>query len=128
MVMPRHSLTEFRRIFAFDYRFNGSRSLDDVAERLSGKFEFEDVYNFEEVIDRIRTKGFLQDWEKAMAMKSAVVYPPMIYFLFFQINNLGGKLFVLETNESWYSYEKILLSMKSFGKNAGIVCNFISLC
>jgi len=128
MVMPRHSLTEFRRIIAFDYRFNGSKSLDDVAERLSCKFEFEDVYNFEEVICHLRSGGFLQDWEKAMAIKSAVVYPPMIYFLFFQINNLGGKLFVLETDESWYSYEKILLSMRSFGKNAGIVCNFISLC
>lgn len=126
--MPRHSLMEFRRIFAFDYRFNGSRSLDDVAERLSGKFEFEDIYNFEEVIDRIRTGGFLRDWENALAMKSAVVYPPMIYFLFFQINDLGGRLFVLETNESWYSFEKILLSMRSFCKNAGIVCSFISLC
>jgi hypothetical protein len=119
---------EFRRIFAFDYRFNGSRSLDDVAERLSGKFEFEDIYNFEEVIDRIRTGGFLRDWENALAMKSAVVYPPMIYFLFFQIHDLGGRLFVLETNESWYSFEKILLSMRSFCKNAGIVCSFISLC
>jgi hypothetical protein len=43
---------------AFDYRFNGSRGLDDIAERLSGKFEFEDVYNFKEVIDYIRNGGF----------------------------------------------------------------------
>jgi hypothetical protein len=128
MVMSLHSLTEFRRIFAFDYRFNDSRSLDEVAERLRGRFEFEDVYNFEEVIRHLRSRGFLREWRNALAMKSAAVYPPMIYFLFFQINDLGGRLFVLETGGSWYSFEKILLSMRPFCKNAGVDCNFVSLC
>jgi len=128
MVMSLHSLTEFRRIFAFDYRFNDSRSLDEVVERLRGRFEFEDVYNFEEVIRRLRSRGFLRGWRNALAMKSAAVYPPMIYFLFFQINSLGGRLFVLETGGSWYSFEKILLSMRPFCKNAGVDCNFVSLC
>lgn len=128
MVMPRHSLMEFRRIFAFDYKFNGSRSLNDVAEKLSGKFDFEDVYNFAEIIDHVCNRGFLREWKNAIAMKSAVVYPPMIYFLTFQVNDSGGRLFILETNESWYSHEKILFSMRTFSKNAGIICSFIGLC
>jgi hypothetical protein len=128
ILMPLHSLIEFRRIFAFDYRFNDSRSLDEVAERLRGMFEFEDVYNFEEVIRHLRSRGFLKEWKNALAMKSAAVYPTMIYFLFFQINDLGGRLFVLETSGSWYSFEKISLSMRPFCKNAGVDCNFVSLC
>jgi hypothetical protein len=73
---------------------------------LRGRFEFEDVYNFEEVICHLCSRRFLRRWKNALAMKSAVVYPPMIYFLFFQINDLGGRLFVLETSGSWYSFEK----------------------
>jgi len=69
-------------------------------------FEFEDVYNFEEVIRHLRSRGFLREWKNALAMKSAAVYPTMIYFLFFQINDLRGRLFVLETSGSWYSFEK----------------------
>jgi hypothetical protein len=74
ILMSLHSLIEFRRIFAFDYRFNDSRSLDEVAERLSGRFEFEDVYNFEEVICHLCSRGFLRKWKNALAMKSAVVF------------------------------------------------------
>lgn len=126
--MPKHSLIEFRRIFTFDFEFGESRSLDDIVQNLSGKFDFEEVHNFAEVIERLRNKGHLCEWDKAIAINSSVVYPPMIYFLIFQTSDSGGKLFVLETNESWYSYDHVLRSMRSFSKIAGVICRYRGLC
>lgn len=126
--MSGHKLDEFRRIFAFDFEFRESRSLEDIIERLDGRFEFENTKDFADVFEYLRGRKMIEAWESVIALRSAVVCPPMIYFLIFQQSNEGGRLFLLETIKSWYSYEKILLSMRSFGRNAGIVCRFVGLC
>lgn len=112
----------------FDFEFGDSKSLGDIVERLGGKFEFENLEDFASVLEYFRGKNLIEAWRNAVALRSAVVYPPMIYFLIFQQNDRGGRLFLLETNRSWYNYEKILISMRSFGRNAGIACKFVGLC
>ncbi|MEM1515241.1 MAG: hypothetical protein QXH24_04235 [Candidatus Bathyarchaeia archaeon] len=51
----------------------------------------------------------------------------MIYFLFLQRDENGGLLILFETRHSWYSYEKVLSSMRSFERNAGIKSKYIGL-
>lgn len=126
-------LSDFRRIFLFNYQFEKSRNLEEIRNRLEGKFNFQNFEDFKELLGYV--KGVLvkvhsvylpEDFKNvAFAIKSVAVQPPMIYFLIFQNNEKGGTIMLLETKNSWYSYEKILLSMRPFCKNAGIKCRYI---
>lgn len=123
-----YKLSDFRRIYIFDYEFRESRSLGDVLERLKGKFEFLRIENFREVIEEARDKGLIpEDFENAVVMRSMTVDPPMIYFVLLQIDDVGGRVMLLETKSSWYTHEKILLSMRPYCINAGIRCRYVGL-
>ena len=40
MIGRTSKLSDFRRVYLFDYKFRESRSLDDILKRLKGRFEF----------------------------------------------------------------------------------------
>ena len=121
-----HKPSDFRRIYLFHYEFRESKSLEDVLEKLKGKFEFLKVEDFQEIINQAKEKGFIaRDFEDAIVMRSLAVEPPMVYFILFHENEKGGKILLLETKDSWYTHEKILLSMRSYSRNAGINCRYI---
>lgn len=134
--MPELS-ESLKRIFIFTYQFNDSRNLSEVARRLEkNKFVIFDPAIFREPIDSmkdylVRTCGALFPENinhiNAIAAKSSTVHPPMIYFLFLQYNENGGLLILFETKDSWYSYEKVLHSMRAFDRNAGIKSRYIGL-
>lgn len=125
-------LDDFRRVFIFEYKFRESTNLHEIREKFEGMFDFENPVAFNEILSAVKetlVKGYHlclpEKFEnRVIAMKSAVVHPPMILFWILQNSEEGGFIMLLETKDSWYSYEKILLSMRSFCKNAGIKCRF----
>ncbi|HDN62500.1 MAG TPA: hypothetical protein ENF56_00895 [Candidatus Bathyarchaeota archaeon] len=121
-------LGDFRRIYLFDYKFRESKSLDDILERLKGKFLFLKVKDFEAVIKDARDRGFVpREFKDAAIMRSMTVEPPMVYFVLLQRDDTGGRIMLLETKSSWYTHEKILLSMRAYCKSAGIRCWYVGL-
>jgi len=123
--MSKHQLNKFRRIFVYDFNYEESKCLEDLVGRVGGKFDFEKVEDFREVVEYLHRKGMVGNWNRMVVIRSSVVYPPMIYFLILHNSDTGGRLFLLETNESWYSHEKVLLSMRSFSRIAGIICRYV---
>jgi len=121
-----YKLSEFRRFYLFDYEFKESKNLDDVLEKLVGKFKPLKIKDFENIINDAKEKGLLpKGFKDAVAMRSLAVEPPMIYFLLLQEDWKGGKIMLLETKNSWYSHDKIMLSMRTYCRNAGIKCRFL---
>ncbi|MEM2321397.1 MAG: hypothetical protein QXS79_05925 [Candidatus Bathyarchaeia archaeon] len=126
-----------KRIFIFDYQFDESKSLSEVRCRLEkSKFEIRNPVEFSEPLGYMRNylAGLYGeslpesiDRDNALAVRSSTVHPTMIYFLFLQRNDRGGLLILFETEYSWYSYEKILHSMRAFNKNAGIKSKYVGL-
>lgn len=134
MLLLKNSL---KRIFIFSYQFEESKNLNEVKWRLmKNKFEVVGLTELNELIDYV--KSYLAhfpdlalpqyiDSNNAIAARSLTVSPTMIAFLFLQCNDRGGVLVLFETEYSWYSYEKILHSMRAFNRNAGIRSKFIGV-
>ena len=128
MIGRTSKLSDFRRVYLFDYKFRESRSLDDILKRLKGRFEFLRIQDFREIIEEARDRGFVpRDFKDVIVMRSISVEPPMIYFVLLQRDERGGRIMLLETRSSWYTHEKILLSMRPYCKNAGIRCWYVGL-
>lgn len=130
-------IDSLKRIFIFNYRLSDSRSLGEVRVRLEkSRFEVVDPSIFMIPIDYMRkcltdacgvTLPESVNYNDSLAVKSSTVHPTMIYFLFLQRDDVSGLLLIFETEHSWYSYEKILESIRAFERNAGIKSKYIGL-
>jgi len=112
-----------KRIFLFEYEYWESKSLDEVKWRTKKGFQFLPPENLIKTLEQ--TVGNLENIlsyppRKTLAMKSAKVKPTMIYFLIIEEHETGGKIILIETKHSLYSYEKILTGMRAFSAYAGI--------
>ncbi len=117
-----------KRLFLFEYEYWKVKSLDEVRRRVSKEFQFLPVENLVKILEEM--VGSIESLvkyspEKALAIRSARVYPPTIYFLIVEENEIGGKIFLIETAHSPYSYEKILTGMRAFSAYVGIKCQLI---
>ena len=125
MEIPRNII---KRLFLFEYEYWKVKSLDEVRRRVGREFRFLPVENLVKVLEEIvgNIENFVKySPEKALAIRSTRVKPPMIYFLIVEEHELGGKIFLIETIHSPYSYEKILTGMRAFSAYVGIKCNLI---
>ncbi len=117
-----------KRLFLFEYEYWKVKSLDEVRRRVSKEFQFLPVESLVKVLEEI--VGGIESLvkyssEKALAIRSARVKPPMVYFLIVEEHELGGKVFLIETIYSQYSYDKILAGMRAFSAYVGIKCKLI---
>ena len=114
------SKKEIRRLFFFKYEFREAKSLVEIKDRLNKTFQFIPPESLLKVLDQSE----LSD-KPSIAMKSLSSKIPMIYFLLVQEDEKGGKVVVFETTHSWYSYEKVISSMRAYCRNAGIRCKLL---
>jgi len=118
-----------KRIFLFEYEYWEVRNLNELRSRLSKDFN---ILSAENLVKAIReTVGNIENLvklspEKTLAVKSATVEPAMIYFLIVEEHEVGGKIVLIETKHSIYSYNKIMTGMRAFSAYAGIKTWFIS--
>jgi len=92
-----------KRVLIFEFQYGEGKSLEEVKRRLE------------------RWYCIFHPRRDLLVMRSlAEEGPTKIIFLVWEKNEEGGEIVIIETRDSWYSYEKILYSLKAFGKNAGI--------
>lgn len=112
-----------KRIFLFEYEYWEAETLDEVKWRIRKGFQFLSPENLIKTLEQ--TVGNLENIlsympQKTLAMKAAAVNPAMIYFLIIEEHERGGKIILIETKHSLYSYEKILTGIRAFSAYAGI--------
>jgi len=112
-----------KRLFLFKYEYWESKNLNEIKERVSKGFKLLPVETIAKVVEE--TIGNLEDIaeyspQKTLAIRSIATEPPMIYLLIIEENDIGGKIILIETKQSLYSYEKILTGMRAFSAYAGI--------
>ncbi|RLE91266.1 MAG: hypothetical protein DRN04_13195 [Thermoprotei archaeon] len=119
-----------KRLFLFEYEYWESKNLNEVKRRVSKGFKFLPVENIVKVVEEII--GNLENIaeyspQRTLAIRSIATEPAMIYFLIIEEHNIGGKIILIETKHSLYSYEKILTGMRAFSAYAGIKTWLIKL-
>ncbi len=86
------------------------------------QFKYEEAKNLEDIRKRFeKWYCILKPREDLIVMRSlAEEGPPRVIFLISEKSEEGGEIILVETGDSWYTYEKIVSLIRIFCKNAGI--------
>lgn len=92
-----------KRVLILEFKYEEAKSLEEIKRRLEKWYCI------------LHPRGDL------LVMRSlAEEGPTKIIFLLSEKNERGGEMIIIETKDSWYSYEKILSSLRAYCKNAGV--------
>ena len=130
-----------QRLFFFEYEFYEAKSLEEIRERLKGKYQFilpaYLVNSYEEIRNMLTAKRtislpsihFPKDIKKnVIATRSLAVIPTMVYYLLLKTKKNGGYIVLFETEKSWYHHNQIIrMCIGVYCKNAGIKCRNIPM-